>query len=73
MYVVAANGSTDFSSPTTPDLGESYIQLNTSRGLAVADYFTPFNYAQLNSATWTVVRLGWPFWAMKQAVRRTHT
>ncbi|HEY7387188.1 MAG TPA: hypothetical protein VH640_01680, partial [Bryobacteraceae bacterium] len=50
MYVVAANGSTDFSSPTNPDLGESYIRLTTNGGLAVADYFTPFNFAQLNSA-----------------------
>jgi uncharacterized protein (TIGR03437 family) len=50
MYVVAANGTTDFSSPTNPDLGESYIRLTTNGGLALADYFTPFNYAQLNSA-----------------------
>jgi hypothetical protein len=49
MYVVAANGSTDFSSPSNPDLGESYIRLTTNGGLALADYFTPFNYAQLNS------------------------
>jgi len=48
IYAVAANGTTDFNSPTAPDLGESYLRLSTGGGLAVSDYFTPFNYAQLN-------------------------
>jgi uncharacterized protein (TIGR03437 family) len=47
MYVVAANGSTDTPSGGS-DLGESYVRLTTSGGLALADYFTPFNYQELN-------------------------
>ena len=48
---------------TGPDLGESYIKLSTSGGLAVADYFTPFNLRQPEStAIWTWVRPAWPCW-----------
>lgn len=47
MYVVAANGTNDSSSGGS-DLGESYIRLTTSGGLSLADYFTPFNYVELN-------------------------
>jgi uncharacterized protein (TIGR03437 family) len=43
IYVVAGNGTFDGS-----DLGESYIKLS-SPGLAVEDYFTPFNYASLDA------------------------
>jgi uncharacterized protein (TIGR03437 family) len=48
MYVVSGNGSFDYAS-FGPDLGESYIKLSTNGGLAVADYFTPFNYVPLNN------------------------
>jgi uncharacterized protein (TIGR03437 family) len=48
MYVVSGNGSFDYAS-FGPDLGESYIKLSTNGGLAVVDYFTPFNYVPLNN------------------------
>jgi uncharacterized protein (TIGR03437 family) len=48
IYLVGGNGSFDYASKG-PDLGESYIKLSTAGGLAVADWFTPFNYADLNS------------------------
>ena len=48
VYVVSANGDFDYASGG-PDLGESYIKLASSGGLRVADYFTPFNYADLNA------------------------
>src|SRR5215469_7022902 len=47
IFVVAANGTNDTPSGG-PDLGEGYIRLSTSGGLSVADYFTPFNYVELN-------------------------
>ncbi len=48
IYLVAGNGTFDYAQNGS-DLGESYIKLSTSSGLAVADYFTPFNYADLNA------------------------
>ena len=47
IYLVGGNGSFNYAFGGT-DLGESYIKLSTRGGLAVEDYFTPFNYAQLN-------------------------
>jgi hypothetical protein len=47
IYLVGGNGSFDYAMGGV-NLGESYIRLSTSGGLAVADYFTPFNYAKLN-------------------------
>ncbi len=47
MYIVCANGTTDIPSGGS-DLGESYVRLTTSSGLSTADYFTPFNYVELN-------------------------
>src|SRR5579885_2827580 len=49
IYLVAGNGTFD-SSTGGPDLGESYIKLSPAGGLAVADYFAPFNAAALNDA-----------------------
>jgi uncharacterized protein (TIGR03437 family) len=47
IYVVSGNGN--FNADTGgPDLGESFIKLTTSGGLAVADYFTPYNQLSLN-------------------------
>lgn len=48
IYLVSGNGVFDAAS-AGPDLGESYIKLSTSNGVAVADYFTPFNYASLDA------------------------
>lgn len=47
IYLVGGNGSFNYAFGGT-DLGESYIKLSTRGGLAVDDYFTPFNYATLN-------------------------
>jgi len=47
IYLVAGNGTFDAPSGG-PDLGESYIKLSSANGLAVADYFTPFNFGGLN-------------------------
>lgn len=46
IYLVSANGTFD---PSGTDLGESYIKLSTAQKLSVIDYFTPFNYDQLNA------------------------
>jgi hypothetical protein len=43
IYLITANGSWNGSS----DFGESYVKLNSS--LSVLDYFTPSNWASLNS------------------------
>jgi uncharacterized protein (TIGR03437 family) len=42
IYVVSGNGTFDAERGGS-DLGESIIKLSTTKGLAVADYFTPFN------------------------------
>lgn len=47
IFVVSANGTFDANQGGL-DLGESYIKLSTSNGLAVSDWFTPFNFAELN-------------------------
>jgi hypothetical protein len=47
LYLVAGNGTFDYAMGG-PNLGESYIKLATD-GLAIQDYFTPFNYSNLNS------------------------
>ena len=49
IYVVTGNGDFNYASGG-PNLGESYIKLSTSNGLAVKDYFTPFDYAPLNAS-----------------------
>lgn len=49
IYVVGGNGSFD-SGGKGPDFGESYLKLSTSGGLALSDYFTPFNYSSLNQS-----------------------
>jgi uncharacterized protein (TIGR03437 family) len=48
IYLVAGNGTFDYASGG-PDLGEGFIKLSTSGGLKVADWFAPFNYADLNA------------------------
>jgi hypothetical protein len=46
IFVVSGNGTYDASG----DLGESYIKLSSTNGLAVADSFTPYNYSSLDGA-----------------------
>ncbi len=48
MYVITGNGTFDVENGGV-DLGESFIKLSTLNGLAVADYFAPFNFQELNS------------------------
>jgi hypothetical protein len=49
IYVSTANGTFDFSIGGT-DFGDSFLKLSTvQNGLAVQDYFTPFNQATLDS------------------------
>jgi uncharacterized protein (TIGR03437 family) len=47
IYLVSANGTFDAASGGQ-DLGESYIKLSSNAGLSVADYFTPYNFADLD-------------------------
>jgi len=47
IYVVSGNG-TATAAQGGSDLGESIIKLSTTKGLSVADYFTPFNNVQLS-------------------------
>jgi uncharacterized repeat protein (TIGR03806 family) len=51
MYVATGNGTFDvgFADPGNYSLGDSVVKLATTNGLAVADYFTPFNQEWLNS------------------------
>jgi len=51
LYFMVGNGS--FSATNNSgnvDYGDSFIKLTTTNGLAVADYFTPWNQASLQSA-----------------------
>lgn len=48
LYFEVGNGSFD-ADTGGGDYGDSFIELSTSNGLAVADYFTPFNQAALQS------------------------
>jgi len=48
LYFVTANGS--FTENTGGgDYGDSFVRLATTNGLAVADYFTPYNQADLSA------------------------
>jgi hypothetical protein len=47
MYVVSGNGIFNADENGT-EFGDSILKLSTSRGLAIADYFTPFNQLFLN-------------------------
>lgn len=49
IYLVGGNGTFD-AGGKGPNVGESYLRLSTSGSLALADYFTPFNYASLNQS-----------------------
>src|SRR5262245_6516764 len=48
IYFITGNGTFSASSGGT-DYGDSFVKLSTVSGLAVADYFTPFNQADLSN------------------------
>ncbi|HTX22753.1 MAG TPA: PA14 domain-containing protein [Candidatus Aquilonibacter sp.] len=48
LYFEVANGSFDANTGGV-DYGDSFVKLSASNGLAVADYFTPFNQAELQA------------------------
>jgi hypothetical protein len=47
VYLVTGNGSFNHATGGR-NLGEAYLKLSTRRGMALDDYFTPFNYVRLN-------------------------
>ena len=47
IYVISGNGLFD-GDTNGSDLGDSFIKLSSTAGLAVTDYFTPFNQDSLN-------------------------
>ena len=47
IYLAAGNGTFDATTGGL-DLGESFSKLSTAGGLALADYFAPFNFKDLN-------------------------
>lgn len=47
LYVISGNGSFN-ADGGGPNLGESFLKLSSANGLAVADFFTPYNQAALN-------------------------
>ncbi len=49
IFLAAGNGTFDRNSGGV-DLGETFSKLSTAGGLAVVDYFAPFNFNQLNQS-----------------------
>jgi uncharacterized protein (TIGR03437 family) len=49
IYVVSGNGTFD-ANKNGSDFGDSFLKLSSTGGLALADYFTPFNQIYLNAA-----------------------
>ena len=55
IYVVSGNGTFDTTASVPPvapnnDFGQSFLKLSTSSGLALADFFTLFNYSSANTS-----------------------
>ncbi|MDR3460471.1 MAG: PA14 domain-containing protein [Verrucomicrobiae bacterium] len=48
LYFLTGNGT--FDAETNGDYGDSFVKLSTTNGLKVADYFTPYDQAALNSS-----------------------
>jgi len=51
IYLATGNGTFDPSSGVNA-FGDSYLKFSTTNGLALVDYFTPFNQAMLNNKDW---------------------
>ncbi len=47
IFVITGNGT--FDATTNNDYGDSFLKLSATNGLHVADYFTPFNQADLDA------------------------
>lgn len=47
IYCTTGNGSFDATNAQPQDFGDSFLKFNSSPGLALADYFTPYNQAGL--------------------------
>jgi hypothetical protein len=57
IYVITGNGGFDAGNSIpliapNNDLGDAFIRLSSGAGLAVADYFTPFNQSGLSASDW---------------------
>jgi hypothetical protein len=52
VYLITGNGTFDANSTTSPndDYGDSILRLSTTSGISVADYFTPSNFASLQTS-----------------------
>jgi hypothetical protein len=48
IYLISGNGTFDVNTGGV-DYGDSFVKLGTTSGLAVADYFTPYNQDVMNS------------------------
>ena len=48
VYLTTSNGTFDLDQPGHRDAGNSFVKLSTRNGLALSDYFTPFNQACLD-------------------------
>ena len=49
IYLSTGNGTFDVTGSSKPAYGDSVLRLNPSTGLSVADYFTPFEQANLDT------------------------
>jgi hypothetical protein len=55
IFIVTGNGTFN---PASGDWADAYLKLSTSSGLAVQDYFSPFNQAALGAADLDVASAG---------------
>src|SRR5262249_46330341 len=51
LFLITGNGTFDANSATAPndDYGDSILKLSTSSGISVSDFFTPSDFASLQS------------------------
>src|SRR2546430_12247037 len=49
LFFETGNGSFNASNSIGTEFGDTFMKLSTSNGLAVADYFTPYNQATLQT------------------------